>query len=626
MGNTKTGSRFSRVLVDQGIQKGDIVLIYMPMVPQAVVAMLATARLGAIHSLVFGGFASKELSVRINHCKPKVIVSANVGIEPSRTVNYKGLLDAAIEMSDHKPKTCIIHNRTGCSCMSVSTDYLEKQNEAAYISEADMVKGRDLQWSSAVSDAKPHDCVPVGAMDPLYILYTSGTTGLPKAPVRPSAGYAVVLYWTMKHIYGMEPGEVWWAASDLGWVVGHSYICYAPLLHRNTTVLYEGKPVGTPDPGAFFRVIQDHNVTSMFTAPTALRAIRKEDFDGNHSKSYSFPKILLTLEILSLASPCPSPSALSPPTKILPQLALKLFLFPLSIKSPLTNKCMFTNNHWCSLPLTASKSLCCREICDHETLHWCRETFKVPVIDHWWQTETGWAITATCLGLGDEATARDQSIGKPVPGWDVHVLDSDNGQEVSRGQLGNIAVKLPLPPGSFSSLWQQGDRFVTTYFQKFPGYYDTMDAGIHHPDDFISINARVDDVINVAGHRISASAVEEAMVNQGDIVECATIGLKDSLKGHVPVGLCVLRSGVTKSEDQIVKEVIHCVRDSIGPVAAFKSAVVVSKLPRTRSGKISRQTVAAMANGEEFKIPPTIEDPTAYSEVREALQRAGIIS
>ncbi|PIK35524.1 putative acyl-CoA synthetase short-chain family member 3, mitochondrial [Apostichopus japonicus] len=401
--------------------------------------------------------------------QPKVIVSANVGIEPSRTVNYKGLLDAAIEMSDHKPKTCIIHNRTGYP-------------------EADMVKGRDLQWSSAVSDAS---LMTACQSEPWIHFYLIHFRNHKVTEVRPSAGYAVVLYWTMKNIYGMEPGEVWWAASDLGWVVGHSYICYAPLLHRNTTVLYEGKPVGTPDPGAFFRVIQDHNVTSMFTAPTALRAIRKEDFDGNHSKSYSFPNF----------------------------------------------KNLFVAG----------------EICDHETLHWCRETFKVPVIDHWWQTETGWAITATCLGLGDEATARDQSIGKPVPGWDVHVLDSDNGQEVSRGQLGKLQstfiarrlgllTRLPLPPGSFSSLWQQGDRFVTTYFQKFP----------------------VDDVINVAGHRISASAVEEAMVNQGDIVECATIGLKDSLKGHVPVGLCVLRSG-TVSDQWLLSRVLWSCQNYQGP-------------------------------------------------------------
>lgn len=537
-------SRFARVLVNNGIKKGDIVLIYMPMVPQAVVAMLAAARVGAIHSLVFGGFASKELSVRINHCMPKVIVSANVGVEPTRTVNYKELLDAAIGMSDHKPKSCVIYNRPGYP-------------------EAELIKGRDVCWEDSMSSAEPHDCVPVGAMDPLYILYTSGTTGMPKAPVRPSGGYAVVLNWTMKNIYDMSPGEIWWAASDLGWVVGHSYICYAPLLYRNTTVIYEGKPVGTPDPGAFFRVLQDHNVAAMFTAPTALRAIRKEDFESNHAQRYFFPSFR--------------------------------YLFVAG------------------------------EICDHETLHWCRDTFRVPVIDHWWQTETGWPITATCLGLGEEATPRDQSIGKPVPGWDVRVLDSESGQEAKKEELGNIAVKLPLPPGAFSSLWQHDEKFIKTYFEKFPGFYDTMDAGTFHEDGFISINARVDDVINVAGHRIAASAVEEAMFNQGDIVECATIGIKDSLKGHVPVGLCVLRSGVSKPDDEIVKEVIKCVRDSIGPVAAFKSAVIVSKLPRTRSGKISRQTVAAMANGENFKIPPTTEDPTAYDEVKGALQKAGII-
>ncbi|XP_072033994.1 LOW QUALITY PROTEIN: acyl-CoA synthetase short-chain family member 3, mitochondrial-like [Amphiura filiformis] len=536
-------SKLADVLVSLGVQYGDRVLIYMPMIPQAIVAMLATARIGAIHALVFGGFASKELSVRINHAKPKAILSASVGIEPNRTIDYKELLDKAIEMSEHKPKSCIIYNRH-------------------QFPSATLLANRDYCWDDVMSKAKGHDCVPVKAMDPLYLLYTSGTTGTPKGVVRPSGGHAVALYWTMKNIYDMNPGEAWWAASDLGWVVGHSYICYAPLLHRNTTVIYEGKPVGTTDPSAFFRVIHDHDVAGMFTAPTALRAIHKDDPTGEFHNKYEM-KNLRTLFVAG-------------------------------------------------------------ELCDRETMDWCKEAFKVPVLDHWWQTESGWSITASHVGLGDDLHPRHGVTGKPVPGWDVQVVDKDC-KKVEPGTLGRIVVKLPLPPGSMSTLWENEEKFQNLYFGSFPGYYDSMDAGIYYKDDYVSIQARVDDVINVAGHRIAASSLEEAIVHQGDIVECAAIPLKDKLKGHVPIGLCVLKPNIQKTNAEIAKEVIQSVRDSVGPVAAFKKAIIVSKLPKTRSGKISRQTVAAMANGEPFKIPPTIEDATAYDEIHLALKEQHLI-
>ncbi|XP_041472349.1 acyl-CoA synthetase short-chain family member 3, mitochondrial-like isoform X2 [Lytechinus variegatus] len=536
-------SKFATALVNSGVKYGDRVLIYMPMIPQAVMAMLACARIGAIHVLVFGGFASKELSVRIDHVKPKVVVSASVGVEPGRIVDYKNLLDNAIDMCETKPKACIIYNRPN-------------------FESANLIPGRDFSWTELVSSVKGHDCVPVKATDALYVLHTSGATGTPKAPMRPTGGYVVTLYWTMKHLYGMEPGEVWWAASDLGWIVGHSYICYAPLLHRNPTIIYEGKPVGTPDPGAFFRVLNQHDVVSMFTAPTALRAIIKEDPEAVLAKKYSRDKF----RILYVAG----------------------------------------------------------EIFDRESLHWCRDVFNVPIIDHWWQTETGWAMTHTAVGLGEDLYPRHGVTGKPVPGWDVRVLD-EMGQEAPRGELGNICIKLPLPPAAFTTLWGSHERYIKTYFEKYPGYYDTMDAGVHSEDGYIAIQARVDDVISVAGHRIAASAIEEAMVEQGDIVECCTIPVNDKLKGQVPVGLCVLKKNVDKPEKQIVDEVIAIVRSNVGPVAFFKRAVIVSKLPRTRSGKITRGVLAKMVNGEQFNIPPTIEDATAYEVVKTALVAEGIM-
>ncbi|XP_033103657.1 acyl-CoA synthetase short-chain family member 3, mitochondrial-like [Anneissia japonica] len=536
-------AKLARVLIDNGVQKGDRVVIYMPMIPEAVVAMLATARVGAIHSLVFGGFASKELAVRFDHAKPKLVLCASVGLEPGRIVDYKKMLDAAIDMSEHKPHKCVIYNRPN-------------QENPMLIPE------RDLNWNDVVPAAKPHDCVPVSANDPLYLLYTSGTTGMPKAVVRPSGGHAVALKWTMKNIYGLNPGEVWWAASDLGWVVGHSYICYAPLLNGNTTVVYEGKPVGTPDPGSFFRVLQDHNVAAMFTSPTALRAIIKEDSKGAYAYNYNLEKFR--------------------------------YLF------------------------VAGEHL------DLECFHWCKQHFQAPVLDNWWQTETSWAITAHHVGLGNNLSPPHGSTGKPVPGWNVKILGSD-GEVLKPDELGTIAVKLPLPPGAFSTLWEADDRFKDLYFKKFPGYYNTMDAGSYDSDGYVYVKSRADDVINVAGHRIASSAIEEAIMLQGDVVECAAIGLKDALKGHVPVGLCILKKDVDKTDKQIISEIVSTVREAIGPVAAFKKAVIVNKLPKTRAGKISRQTVASMANGEPFKIPATTEDFTAYDMVKAALQAEGIM-
>ncbi|XP_060926205.1 acyl-CoA synthetase short-chain family member 3, mitochondrial [Limanda limanda] len=533
-------SRLAGVLVKNGVRKGDLVVIYMPMVPQAMFTMLACARIGAPHSLIFGGFASKELSVRINHAKPKMIVTSSFGIEPGRRVEYIPLVEKALELSSHKPSKVLIYNRPNMEKVSVSPEL-------------------NLDWEEEMATARPHDCIPLPSNHPLYVLYTSGTTGTPKGVVRDTAGYAVMLKWTMSNIYGLSPGDVWWAASDLGWVVGHSYICYGPLLHGNSTILYEGKPVGTPDPGAFFRVLSEHRASSMFTAPTAIRAIRQQDPQAENGKKY---------------------------------------------------------------PLTSLRSLfLAGERCDVETLDWAKKSFGVPVLDHWWQTETGSAITSTCIGLGNSLTPPAGQAGKPVPGYNVTVIDDDM-QEVKPRTLGNIVVRLPLPPGAALSLWQNHSLFRELYFTKFPGYYDTMDAGFVDDEGFLYIMSRSDDVINVAGHRLSAGALEESVLQHPAVGDCAVVALEDALKGHVPLALCVLKKGVQKNEEEIVKQMVTLVRDHIGPVAAFRKVLFVRSLPKTRSGKIPRSSLANLVNGKPFKITPTIEDPDVFKDILEQVEKA----
>ena len=532
-------SRFAGLLTQLGVEKGDRVIIYMPMIPQAVEAMLACARIGAVHSVVFGGFAPSELSTRINDAKPKVIVSASCGIEGKKVLPYKPMLDTAIEMSAHKPAHTVIFQRPQ--------------------ETAPMVAGRDVDWVQGAATAEPAPCVPVAATDPLYILYTSGTTGQPKGIVRDNGGHAVALTWTMRYMYNMKPGEVFWAASDVGWVVGHSYICYAPLLYGCTTLLYEGKPVGTPDPGAFWRVISEHKVATLFTAPTAFRAIKREDPEGTYLAKYD----LSGFRALFLAG----------------------------------------------------------ERSDPDTLHWAEDKLKVPVIDHWWQTETGWGISGNPLGI-QLFPIKYGSATKPLPGWDVRIVNAEN-QEVPHGDIGAIVIKLPLPPGSLPTLWNADDRFLKAYLTEYPGYYQTGDAGFIDDDGYISIMARTDDIINVAGHRLSTGAMEEVLSSHKDVAECAVIGVSDQLKGQVPLGFLVLKAGVKRSDDEIIKEVVQAVRDTIGPVADFKRALVVQRLPKTRSGKVLRGTMQKIADSSPFKAPATIDDPAILPEIADALRTLG---
>jgi len=530
---------FAGALTKAGIGKGDRVIVYMPMVPETIVAMLACARLGAIHSVVFGGFAANELATRIDDARPKAIVAASCGIEPGRIVTYKPLLDRAIELAAHKPEHCII---------------LQRPQAVATLQE-----GRDLDWADAVAGAKPHGCVTVEATDPLYILYTSGTTGQPKGIVRDNGGHAVALHWSMKNIYGVEPGEVFWAASDVGWIVGHSYIVYGPLLHGNTTVMFEGKPVGTPDAGAFWRVVSEHEVRCMFTAPTAFRAIKQQDPEGKLAGPYDLSR----LRALFLAG----------------------------------------------------------ERCDPDTLHWSGEKLGVPVIDHWWQTETGWAIASNCLGI-ERLPVKPGSAARPAPGWDVHVLDAA-GRDVPAGKVGALACRLPLPPGTLPGLWQADGRYVSAYLERFPGYYETGDAGFIDADGYVHVMARTDDIINVAGHRLSTGAMEEVLASHPDVAECAVLGVADALKGQLPVGCVVLKAGVNRDEQDVVRELVQMMRERIGPVAAFKKAVVVARLPKTRSGKILRGTMRRIADDEEYRMPATIEDPDVLAEIRQSMQRIG---
>ena len=530
---------FAGALARLGVTKGDRVIIYMPMIPEAVVAMLACARLGAIHSVVFGGFAANELATRIDDATPKVVISASCGIEVNKTISYKPLLDDALRIARHKPRKCVIFQRK--------------------LVRAELVRDRDCDWGELVSTATPHECVPVAATDPLYILHTSGTTGQPKGVVRDNGGHLVALKWTMKNIYGVDPSDIYWAASDVGWVVGHSYIVYGPLFHGNTTVLYEGKPVGTPDAGAFWRVISQHKVKVMFTAPTAFRAIKREDPAGALIKNYD----LSNFKALFLAG----------------------------------------------------------ERCDPDTLYWAEHHLKVPVIDHWWQTETGWPICANCLGI-EPIKVKAGSPSKPVPGMDVHVVDAEN-HDTKPGEIGALVIKLPLPPGTFLTLWNADDRFVASYLSQFPGYYTTADAGFIDEDGYVYVMARTDDIINVAGHRLSTGAMEEVLASHPDVAECAVIGVYDGLKGQLPIGFLVLKTGTERNPDEIVHDVVEMVRHRIGPVAAFRTAMVVPALPKTRSGKVLRGTMQKIADGQDFSMPATIDDRSVLKDITEALQRVG---
>lgn len=531
---------FAAVMQDFGVAKGDRVVIYMPLVPEAMIAMLACARIGAIHSVVFGGFAAKELATRIDDAQPKLVLSASCGLEPGRIVQYKPLLDDAIKIANFKPQSCIILQRPQQGC--------------------DLVKGRDHDWSElrakAMAAKKSADCVPVLATDPLYILYTSGTTGVPKGVVRDNGGHLVAIKWSMFNLYGVKPGEVWWCGSDIGWVVGHSYIIYGPLFHGATSIMYEGKPIGTPDAGAFWRVISQHKAVAFFTAPTAFRAIKKEDPDGAFIRKYD----LSSFRTLFLAG----------------------------------------------------------ERADPPTVEWAEKHLQRPVIDHWWQTETGWCIAGNPVGLG----ALPVKHGSPtvaMPGYQVDIVDEAS-KPVPADKMGSIVIKLPLPPGCLPTLWQQDERCKEAYFTEFPGYYKTSDAGYKDEDGYIFVMGRTDDIINVAGHRLSTGGMEEILASHPDVAECAVLGIKDAVKGEIPCGLIVLKAGVSKSPSDIERDVVALVREKLGPVAAFKLAVTVGRLPKTRSGKILRGTIKKIADGDSWTMPATIEDPKALDEIKSALE------
>jgi propionyl-CoA synthetase len=537
---TKEVSILAGALQRQGITKGDRIIIYMPMIPEAIMAMLACARIGAIHSVVFGGFASSELASRIDDSKARLILSASCGLEPGRIVEYKPLLTEAIKLAKHKPEKTIVFQR-------------EKHKA--------ILDANDIDWIDFIKGAPSAPCVECDANDPAYILYTSGTTGVPKGILRDIGGHIVGLKWTMKNVYDIDPGDVWWSASDIGWIVGHSYIVYAPLFHGCTTVIFEGKPVGTPDAGAFWRVISEHKVKTMFTAPTAFRAIKKEDSKGEFFKKYDLTKF----EALFLAG----------------------------------------------------------ERADPDTIHWAEKLLNKPVIDHWWQTETSWSITANFKGLGLFPT-KYGSAGKPAPGYDVRVLKSD-GTEAKAGEMGDIVVKLPLPPSTFPTLWNADKRYKENYMDNYPGYYQTYDAGHIDEDGYVWIMSRTDDIINVAGHRLSTGSIEEVLSEHKDVAECAVIGIANELKGQLPIGLVVLKTGTNKEDKDISKECIEMVRNKIGPVAAFKTVIVVKRLPKTRSGKILRGTVRKIADKEEYKIPATIDDPKILDEIKDSFISANIL-
>lgn len=533
-------ARFAGVLARFGVARGDRVLIYMPLVPEAIIAMLACARIGAIHSVVFGGFAARELASRLRDARPKIVIAASCGIEPMRIVPYMPVIDAAFESDGDSVEACIVLQRSEL--------------------EADLTEGRDHDWTECMTGAKPVPCVPVAATDPVYILYTSGTTGQPKGIVRPSGGHLVAMAWSMRNFYDVRPGEAFWAASDIGWVVGHSYIAYGPLIVGATAILYEGKPVGTPDAGAFWRVVQDHKVATMFTAPTAIRAIKRDDPDGALLKSYN----LSSLRALFLAG----------------------------------------------------------ERCDPPTSEWIEALLDVPIVDHWWQTETGWPISGNALGIHQFST-KHGAVAKPIPGWDVRILDPE-GKPVSEGEIGAIVCKLPLPPGMATTLWNAPQRYKEAYLSQFDGYYSTGDAGYFDEDGYLHVMTRTDDVINVAGHRLSTGAIEEVIAAHTDVAECAVVGLDDEIKGQVPMGLMVLKAGVEEESETVAQSIVVHVRESMGAIVAFKTAIIVPRLPKTRSGKILRGTISKIVNGKPYAMPATIEDPDVLDEIKKVLTDSGV--